>query len=113
LLPENKYGVIVAKALTARSVDQVRAASNRLEIPDGLLPGLYLIVQPSGTKSWAIRYRYGGRTRKLTLGKIPALSLGDARKLGRDALLTVAKGIDPAAKKIQARFNKASNAGCR
>ena len=39
------------------------------------LPGMYLVVQPSGAKSWAVRYRHGGRPRKLTLGPCPALDL--------------------------------------
>jgi hypothetical protein len=33
----------------------------RNEIADGGADGLYLIVQPSGAKSWAIRYRHNGR----------------------------------------------------
>jgi hypothetical protein len=62
--------------LTDRVVKQAKARGTRLEIPDAVLPGLYLIVQPTGAKSWAVRYRIGRRTRKLTLaGRYPVLSL--------------------------------------
>ena len=40
--------------------------------------GLYLVVQPSGARSWAVRYRHGGQSRKLTLDGFP--SLAAARK---------------------------------
>ncbi len=43
--------------LTDRVVQQAKAGSSRLEIADAVLPGLYLIVQPTGVKSWAVRYR--------------------------------------------------------
>ncbi len=29
----------------------------RREVPDGLVNGLYLVCQPSGARSWAVRYR--------------------------------------------------------
>jgi integrase len=94
----------MAKALTARAVETLKPdPDRRLEIADGLLPGLYLVVQPSGTKSWAVRYRSNGKPAKLTLGKYPALELSKARELARDNLLTVAKGDDPAAEKRQAK----------
>jgi len=65
-----------------------------------VLPGLYLIVQPSGAKSWAVRYRLGRRTRKLTLpGRYPVLSLAKAREAARMALESVTAGGDPAAAK--------------
>ena len=43
----------------------------------------------------ACRYRHEGRTRKFTIGSYPALSLSAARDLAKDALVSVAKGIDP------------------
>ncbi|HEY6753457.1 MAG TPA: Arm DNA-binding domain-containing protein, partial [Pseudolabrys sp.] len=48
--------------LTDRVVQQAKARSARVEIPDAVLPGLYLIVQPTGVKSWAVRYRIGRHT---------------------------------------------------
>jgi integrase len=86
--------------LTDRVVQQAKAGGERVEIADAVLPGLYLIVQPTGVKSWAVRYRVGERTRKLTLdGRYPVLSLAKAREAARTALESVADGEDPAAAK--------------
>jgi len=75
----------------------------RNEIADGGADGLYLIVQPSGAKSWAIRYRYNGKATKFTLGRGAALSLAEARKAAAEARLALEKGIDPAAGRRAAR----------
>lgn len=85
----------MAKPLTAKQVEIERPSSKRREIPDGLLPGLYFIVQPSGAKSWAVRSRLLGRTKKHTIGKFPAISLADARERARAILRDFAENKDP------------------
>ena len=94
----------MSKALTTKAVEKFQPdPERRREVPDGLLPGLYLVVQPSGAKSWAVRYRANGKPAKLTLGRFPAINLSKARELARDNLEAVAKGSDPAADKRAAR----------
>ena len=57
--------------LTPASVEKHKPHKNRREIPDAASPGLYLIVQPSGSKSFAMRFRNpNGRHVKLTLGPL-------------------------------------------
>jgi integrase len=93
----------MTKALTVRAVESVKPAAKRREIPDGLLAGLYLVVQPSGAKSWAVRYRFKGIPRKHTLGSFPALDLVHARKAASKALRTAAEGQDPGVGKQELR----------
>jgi integrase len=69
----------------------------------GAVRGLRLIVQPSGEKSWAVRYRFRGRNRKLTIGSYPAVSLAEARRRATEALGKIAGGVDPGATKIADR----------
>ncbi|MGC1742894.1 MAG: integrase family protein, partial [Pseudolabrys sp.] len=88
--------------LTTRMVEAIKPATERKEIPDALLPGLYFIVQPSGAKSWAVRYRHGARSRKHTLGPYPRIDLKTARELGGKALRATAEGRDIAHEKKQA-----------
>jgi hypothetical protein len=58
----------LTKRLTAAAVRRARPSSERIEISDGGCPGLNLIIQPSGAKSWALRFRRpDGRPAKLTL----------------------------------------------
>lgn len=85
----------MVKALTAKHLENLKPTATRQEIPDGLVSGLYLVLQPSGRAAWAVRYRHEGRTRKLTLGAYPAIALVDAREAARAALVDVAKGKDP------------------
>jgi integrase len=99
----------MAKALNVRTVEALKAAAERREIPDGLLPGLYLVIQPSGSRSWAVRYRHHGHPCKLTLGRYPAIDLASARKLASAALRAVAEGRDPTQEKKQARPAKADD----
>jgi hypothetical protein len=88
-------------ALTARKLETIKPSKSRREVPDGYLPGLYLVVQPSGERSWAVRYRHHSRTRKLTLGRYPVLDLKAARELGAKALRAVAEGRDPGREKTR------------
>jgi hypothetical protein len=78
---------MMARPLTATLIqNQKPDPSRRLEVPDGAIVGLYLVVQPSGAKSWAVRYRAAGQSRKATLGPYPRLSLKDARETARETL---------------------------
>jgi integrase len=73
----------------------------RVELHDGR--GLYLVIQPSGAKSWAYRYRVGGKSRKLTLGSFPTIDVAKARSLCSAAALKTKSGGDPALeRKIEA-----------
>ncbi len=93
----------MAKELTAIAIERIKPGPVRREIPDGRMAGLYFIVQPSGKQSWAFRYRYNGKSRKLTLGPFPALSIAEARKRAVEAAVAVADGGDPGAEKVTAR----------
>jgi integrase len=82
---------MMTKLLTDIAIRNLKAAAKRREIPDG--KGLYVVVHPSGKTSYAVRYRFGGKPRKLTLPG--GLSLKAARKVAGDALYEVDQGRDP------------------
>jgi integrase len=90
--------------ITAKFVENLKPGPVRREIPDAGCVGLYLISQPSGHRSWALRYRFGGRPAKLTLGSWPAMSLLDARRAAIDAQRELGKGHDPAKAKVDAKI---------
>lgn len=103
----------MAKTLTAAAVKNHRPGKKRREIPDGGCPGLHLVVQPSGAKSWALRYRRPDkRTAKLVLGSVferdgqepdtePVigghLTLAAAHRLVAELRHQIAQGRDPGA----------------
>ena len=101
----------MAKPLTAASVARLKADAQRREVLDGACQGLYLVIQPSGVKSWAMRFRRpDGRQGKLTLGRVDftskessssaepmigaPLTLGAARRLALSVQHRRAQGRD-------------------
>lgn len=94
--------------LTAQNVDRMQPTDRRQEIPDDLCTGLYLTVQPTGRKGWQVRYRHGGKHRRMTLGAYPILSLAAARQRAREILAQTAEGRDPA-EEVRAAKAKAAD----
>ena len=59
----------IPKHLTAAAAAKLRPGPKRRRIPDGGARSLFLIIEPSGHKSWQMRFRTpSGRIGKLTLG---------------------------------------------
>jgi integrase len=98
----------MATKLTTAAVLKFAPKGERREIGDAT-PGLVLVVQPSGSKSWAMRFRRpDGRSAKLTLGVLDTsdretlddpklggpLTLGMARELANQINRQRARGID-------------------
>ena len=74
--------------------------------------GLYLEVSPNGGKWWRLKYRFGGKEKRLALGVYPDVKLKDARDSRDAARNLLAKGTDPSEnRKAQksARTDSAAN----
>ena len=100
----SKNAADMAKALTQMAIENQKSdPDKRLELPDPGLSGLYLAMQPSGAKSWAMRYRFGGKTSKLTLGAWPIMGLAEASGAANAALLKIEAGTSPNAEKPTAK----------
>jgi integrase len=89
--------------LTALNVENWKRSTARQEILDR--DGLYFIVQPSGVKSWALRYRRrsDGKAIKHTIGSYPAVTLKDARSAAIALRAEIERGADPHGAKVVAR----------
>jgi len=61
--------------------------------------GLFLLVNPGGSKLWRWRYRVKGREKLMALGEYPLVNLGQARELLFAARKTFAAGTDPMVKR--------------
>jgi hypothetical protein len=57
--------------------------------------GLYLEISPVGGKWWRLKYRFGGKEKRLSLGLYPDVSLKDARDRRDASRKLLADGIDP------------------
>ena len=67
------------KKLTDRAVKLLKARSERYEVWDSSAPGFGVRVSPAGRKSFVYLYRFEGRSRRMTLGVYPRVSLATAR----------------------------------
>src|SRR6187455_751193 len=69
--------------------------------------GLYLIVKPGGTKSWAFLYRRGDKMTELGLGGTGDVSLVAARAEAAELREVLRQGGDPRAHRERKRQAKA------
>ncbi len=88
--------------ITKRVVDQADLSKGRHCLWDVALKGFGVQVEPTGTKTYIVRYRpkghgRSGRKQFLKLGRHGSITADEARDLARTALGEVAKGNDPAA----------------
>jgi integrase len=91
-------------ALTDTTIRLAKAGDSERKLADER--GLYLLVTAGGSKLWRLKYRTGGKEKKLALGAYPAVSLKDARAKRDEARRTTESGQDPAAVKREARLAK-------
>lgn len=66
--------------------------------------GLYLLVNPRGSKLWRVKYRFNGVERKLAIGPYPEITLAEARAARDAARKQIVHAVDPNYAKRQARI---------
>jgi integrase len=57
--------------------------------------GLFLLIQPTGSKLWRLKYRFAGKEKLLSFGSYPDTGLKDAREKRDAARKLLANSIDP------------------
>lgn len=77
--------------LTARKVETAKAG----KYSDG--GNLYLIVGPSGSRKWVLRFTWQGRAKEMGLGSASTVPLADAREAAQIARRKIAQGTNPIA----------------
>tara|TARA_R110002072_G_scaffold211501_1_gene369071 strand:+ start:238 stop:1476 length:1239 start_codon:yes stop_codon:yes gene_type:complete len=79
--------------LTASQVKNAKPKDKPYKLSDG--HGMYLLVNPNGTKYWRLKFRHSGKEKVLALGVYPQRSLADARKDREEARTLLDNGVDP------------------
>jgi integrase len=75
--------------LTARKVETAKPG----KYSDG--GNLYLIVSPTGSRKWVLRFTWHGRPKEMGLGSGRNVPLADAREKAEAARRLIGKGVDP------------------
>ena len=74
-------------------IKSIKPTDKQDKHPDG--KGLYLFVNPNGSKWWRFLYRYGGKQKTLSMGVYPQVTLKEARAERERMGALLAQGIDP------------------
>jgi integrase len=61
--------------------------------------GMFLLVNPDGSRWWRFRYKYQGREKTISLGVFPEVSVKEAEDHRDDYRQQLRKGIDPSAQR--------------
>lgn len=90
--------------LTVRTVAALQPRQKAYEVPDSELKGFTVRVEPTGTKTFYVRYRLPNRRQgRVKLGQAAAMSAEQARDLAKMRLGELYRGDDPMESKRQAR----------
>ncbi|WP_049721072.1 tyrosine-type recombinase/integrase [Gilvimarinus polysaccharolyticus] len=90
--------------LSEAAVRQAKPKAKAYRLADGA--GMYLEVTPTGSRYWRLKYRHGGKEKRLALGVYPNVTLATAREKARDAKDLLQEGIDPSEAKKQAKLQR-------
>lgn len=88
--------------LTVRGIAALKPRERAYLAPDGR--GLYLKVQPGGSKSWLLRYMLAGKSHDVGLGTCPEIGLAEARDRATGLRRLKADGVDPLAQRKAERL---------
>ena len=83
--------------LTETAIKKAKPGDKPIKLSDSR--GMYLLVNPVGSKLWRWKYRVLGKEKVLSLGAYPDVSLAQARDGVDKARKTLAAGDDPMAKR--------------
>jgi integrase len=91
--------------LTETQIKAVKPTQKPYKLFDG--GGMYLLVNPDGSRWWRLKYRFAGKERGMSLGVYPTTGLKRAREKREEAKQLLADGIDPSARRQTAKVSQA------
>lgn len=97
-------------ALTDIAIRTTKPTDKPTKLTDG--GGLYLLLNPNGSRWWRLDYRYGGKRKTLSMGIYPDVGLKEARIRRDDARKLLASDVDPGENRKAvkaAKFERATN----
>jgi integrase len=91
--------------LTDTAIRNAKAKEKACKLFDA--GGLYLLVKPSGSRLWRMKYRIDGREKLISFGQYPNIPLKLARERRDEARKLLAQRVDPSAKRKAERAAQA------
>ena len=81
--------------LTDKAIRALKPDEKPYKAADSL--GLYLLIQPNGSRLWRFKYRFAGKEKLAALGAYPETGLAEARTRRDELRRLHAGGVDPVA----------------
>lgn len=81
--------------LTKRTVEALAVKADSYFVWDDQIKGFGVRVMPSGTRTYQVQYRKGGRTRRASIGRHGTVTVDQARQRAKELLGLVASGANP------------------
>lgn len=97
--------------LTPTRLNNAKPKEKAYKLADG--GGLFVMIQPGGSKTWAYQYRLDGKRREVTIGRYPEIVVADARDRHAEYRAMVEQGQDPAAHKRTGEAEKKARAALK
>lgn len=94
--------------LSDTAIKNAKPTDKPYKVPDE--KGMYLLVNPNGSKYFRFKYRFTGKEKVLALGVYPDTSLKQAREKRDEARKQMAEGIDPSENRKAVKSSKAESA---
>lgn len=94
------------KRITDHQIKALKPTDKIYKVADG--DGLFLYVNPSGSKIFKMRYKLHGKGSTKSLGKYPTLSLKDARQKRDEFKIQIENGLRPLETKSNTTFKEIS-----
>jgi len=88
--------------LSEKTIKCAKPETRPYKLSDG--DGLYMLVQPSGSKLWRMKYYFAGKENVLSIGKYPMVSLAEAREQRYKTKKMLSENIDPNGQKREEKF---------
>ena len=86
-------GCYLTNMLTDVEIKALSSTGKPLKKADG--GGLFLLVEPNGSKLWRLSYRFAGKQKTLSGARYPHVKLAAARKWRDESKTLLAAGVDP------------------
>ena len=94
-------------SLSDTKIRNLKPSHNAVRLSDS--HGLYLQVNPRGSRIWYLKYRFNGKESRLSLGAYPVVSLAEARQQRDGIRKLLSLDVDPARQRMSEKMDASAD----
>jgi len=97
----------IPSKLSDAKIKNAKPKDKAYKLSDG--GGLFLLINPSGSKYWRLKYYFAGKEKTLSIGTYPDVGLASARETTRGAREELSVGKNPSREKKLRKYRHQNN----